>query len=214
MDEESGTVNVAIRIRPLSEKEKERGDINAWEVSENRDRLVTSEKLKEYIEKEGSQRDGKSAKSKSRTPISRRAGSSRKRPNTAKQGTRKRTVNPNSTKRKIPSFKEGNVFDASFDTSALFEEVGKPVVKEAMRGINGTILAYGQTSSGKTHTMLGNHSTPGVILLSVIDIFRHISETPERAFLLRVSMVEIYNEIVRDLLNPKATRTLRLLKHL
>lgn len=208
MEEESGTVNVAIRIRPLSEKEKERGDINAWGVSDNRDRLVTSEKLQEYIEKEGSLKGGKSAKAKSRTPLSHRAGSSRKRSNTATKrgGSRKRTVNPNSTKRKIPSFKEGNVFDSSFDTSSLFEEVGKPVVKEAMRGINGTILAYGQTSSGKTHTMLGNHSTPGVILLSVIDIFRHINETPDRAFLLRVSMVEIYNEIVRDLLNPKATR--------
>ena len=63
------------------------------------------------------------------------------------------------------------MFDSSFDTKSLFDSVGKPIVKEAMRGINGTILAYGQTSSGKTHTMLGNQSTPGIILLSVSKFF-------------------------------------------
>ena len=193
-EETSGTVNVAIRIRPLSQAEKDRGDVAAWEVSENRSKLNPSEKLKDQIAKEGSA-----------TPSHKRMGTrgGRRHGNTP---ARKRTVNPASTSRKIPAFKAGNVFDSSFKTTDLFESVGKPVVREAMRGINGTILAYGQTSSGKTHTMLGNQSTPGVILLSVIDIFRHINETPGRAFLLRVSMVEIYNEIVRDLLNPKATR--------
>ena len=115
-------------------------------------------------------------------------------------------MNPASTKRKLPTFKEGNVFDSSYNTKSLFDSVGKPIVEEAMRGVNGTILAYGQTSSGKTHTMLGNQSTPGIILLSVIDIFHHINKHPNRSFLLRVSMVEIYNEIVRDLLNPNPTK--------
>lgn len=190
-EEESGTINVAIRIRPLSKSERDRGDIAAWDVSEDRDKIIASDELKEYIEKEGT--STKRERSRRNTPHKRK-------PN------KKRTVNPASTKRKLPTFKEGNVFDSSFNTKSLFDSVGKPIVKETMRGINGTILAYGQTSSGKTHTMLGNQSTPGIILLSVIDIFHHIKENPDRAFLLRVSMVEIYNEVVRDLLNPKATR--------
>ncbi len=193
-DEDSGTINVAIRIRPLSSSEKERGDIAAWNVSENRDKIIASDALKEYIETE--QKNVKKENSRRRTPHKRKPSASKTR----------RTVNPASTKRKLPTFKEGNVFDSSYNTKSLFDSVGKPIVEEAMRGVNGTILAYGQTSSGKTHTMLGNQSTPGIILLSVIDIFHHINKHPNRSFLLRVSMVEIYNEIVRDLLNPNPTK--------
>ena len=52
-EDDSGTINVAIRIRPLSNSEKERGDVAAWNVSEDRDKIIASDALKEYIEKEG-----------------------------------------------------------------------------------------------------------------------------------------------------------------
>ncbi|KAK8280028.1 hypothetical protein V6Z12_D09G149000 [Gossypium hirsutum] len=71
-----------------------------------------------------------------------------------------------------------------------------------MEGINGTIFAYGMTSSGKTHTMHGDQRSPGIIPLAVKDAFSIIQETPNREFLLRVSYLEIYNEVVNDLLNP------------
>ncbi|XP_068663517.1 kinesin-like protein KIN-7D, chloroplastic isoform X2 [Aristolochia californica] len=71
-----------------------------------------------------------------------------------------------------------------------------------MEGINGTIFAYGVTSSGKTHTMHGDQRSPGIIPLAVKDAFSIIQETPSREFLLRVSYLEIYNEVVNDLLNP------------
>ena len=51
-DDDSGTINVAIRIRPLSSSEKERGDVAAWNVSENRDKIIASDALKEYIQNE------------------------------------------------------------------------------------------------------------------------------------------------------------------
>ena len=143
-DGDSGTINVAIRIRPLSSSEKERGDVAAWNVSENRDKIIASDALKEYIQTE--QKNVKKENSRRKTPHKRKASASKTR----------RTVNPASTKRKLPTFKEGNVFDSSYNTKSLFDSVGKPIVEEAMRGVNGTILAYGQTSSGKTHTMLGN----------------------------------------------------------
>lgn len=54
-----------------------------------------------------------------------------------------------------------------------------------MNGINGTIFAYGQTSSGKTYTMTGTDDKPGVIPLAVKQIFEEIDSTKGRVFLLR-----------------------------
>jgi len=69
-----------------------------------------------------------------------------------------------------------------------------------MDGVNGTIFAYGQTSSGKTFTMRGTKECPGVIPLAVRDVFNFIEMNPEREFVLRCSFMEIYNEEIRDLL--------------
>lgn len=67
----------------------------------------------------------------------------------------------------------------------------------------GTIFAYGQTSSGKTFTMKGEGKrSPGLIPLAIRDIFNFINQTTNREFLLRVSYMEIYNEIINDLLSP------------
>jgi hypothetical protein len=78
--------------------------------------------------------------------------------------------------------------------------MAKPITLSSLDGINGTIFAYGQTSSGKTFTMKGTRDFPGVIPLSIQDIFRQVESTPNREFLLRVSYIEIYNENIRDLL--------------
>ncbi|KAF5725318.1 centromere-associated protein E-like isoform X1 [Tripterygium wilfordii] len=71
-----------------------------------------------------------------------------------------------------------------------------------MQGINGTVFAYGITSSGKTHTMHGEQKSPGIIPLAVKDVFGIIQEMSGREFLLRVSYLEIYNEVINDLLDP------------
>ena len=62
----------------------------------------------------------------------------------------------------------------------------------------------GQTSSGKTHTMLGGPGQPGILEMATEEIFNLISENPNRMYLMRVSFVEIYNEIIRDLLSYAA----------
>uniref|UniRef100_A0A0E0L946 Kinesin-like protein n=1 Tax=Oryza punctata TaxID=4537 RepID=A0A0E0L946_ORYPU len=94
------------------------------------------------------------------------------------------------------------VFGPTTTTRHIYDVVAQYVVSGAMKGINGTIFAYGVTSSGKTHTMHGDQISPGIIPLAVKDIFNIIQETPNREFLLRVSYLEIYNEVVNDLLNP------------
>lgn len=94
------------------------------------------------------------------------------------------------------------VFGPTTTTRHVYDVAAQHVINGAMEGVNGTIFAYGVTSSGKTHTMHGDQRSPGIIPLAVKDAFSIIQETPSREFLLRVSYIEIYNEVVNDLLNP------------
>lgn len=94
------------------------------------------------------------------------------------------------------------VFDGQ-NTREIYDQVARQIIESSLDGFNGTIFAYGQTSSGKTHTMQGSPNEPGVIPLAVEDVFDKIEHTPEREYLLRVSYMEIYNEVIKDLLNPE-----------
>ncbi|KAF2550558.1 hypothetical protein F2Q68_00038097, partial [Brassica cretica] len=94
------------------------------------------------------------------------------------------------------------VFGPQANTMDVYDVAARPVVKAAMEGVNGTVFAYGVTSSGKTHTMHGDQESPGIIPLAIKDVFSIIQDTPGREFLLRVSYLEIYNEVINDLLDP------------
>uniref|UniRef100_A0A0D9ZKZ6 Kinesin motor domain-containing protein n=1 Tax=Oryza glumipatula TaxID=40148 RepID=A0A0D9ZKZ6_9ORYZ len=94
------------------------------------------------------------------------------------------------------------VFGPATTTRHVYDIAAQHVVSGAMEGINGTVFAYGVTSSGKTHTMHGEQKSPGIIPLAVKDVFSIIQDTPGREFLLRVSYLEIYNEVINDLLDP------------
>ena len=94
------------------------------------------------------------------------------------------------------------VFAPSTRTRELYDDVAGPIVDDVMQGVNGTVFVYGQTSSGKTHTMTGNAQEAGLTPLVVDHIFSHIEASQTQKFLLRVSYLEIYNEEVRDLLSP------------
>ncbi|KAM4834068.1 centromere-associated protein E isoform 2-T2 [Thomomys bottae] len=98
------------------------------------------------------------------------------------------------------SFNFDRVFHSNETTKNVYEEIAVPIINSAIQGYNGTIFAYGQTASGKTHTMMGSEDCLGVIPRAVHDIFQKIKKFPEREFLLRVSYMEIYNETITDLL--------------
>nr|XP_047133251.1 kinesin-like protein KIN-7I isoform X15 [Hydra vulgaris] len=95
------------------------------------------------------------------------------------------------------------VFDSTSSTMNIYNILGKPLVENAMRGINGTLFAYGQTASGKTHTILGDVNELGILPLAIKEVFDHTVKQPDREFLLRASFIEIYNEEVTDLLASK-----------
>ncbi|KAG7305298.1 hypothetical protein JYU34_009343 [Plutella xylostella] len=99
------------------------------------------------------------------------------------------------------SFTFDKVYDEKTRTNDVYNDIAKPIVEAATAGINGTIFAYGQTSSGKTYTMSGTERAPGIIPLAVLNLFDIIKNKEDRDFLLRVSYIEIYNETIKDLLD-------------
>ena len=99
-------------------------------------------------------------------------------------------------------------FDRIFPPSSTQEEIYsfgvKDIIDSVLDGYNGTVLAYGQTSSGKTYTMHGemrNNYTQGIIPRMISHVFNYIHEQEGTEFMIKVSMIEIYQEKIRDLLD-------------
>ena len=100
-------------------------------------------------------------------------------------------------------------FDRIFQPSSTQEEIYsygvKGIIDSVLNGYNGTVLAYGQTGSGKTYTMqgeIGNEKTKGIIPRMIKHVFDYIHEQNSSSeFMLKVSMIEIYQEKIRDLLD-------------
>ncbi|KAJ6172060.1 hypothetical protein N7470_001127 [Penicillium chermesinum] len=78
-----------------------------------------------------------------------------------------------------------NVFTANENNAKVYDSAAKRLVRRVMEGYHGTVFAYGMTGTGKTFSMQGTASSPGVIPLAITDIFSFIRETPHREFLLR-----------------------------
>ncbi|XP_062853843.1 kinesin heavy chain-like [Trichomycterus rosablanca] len=91
----------------------------------------------------------------------------------------------------------------------MYESCAKDTVRDVLSGYNGTIFTYGQTSSGKTHTMEGSLHEPqlmGIIPRIAHDVFDHIYSIEENLeFHIKVSYFEIYLEKIRDLLDVSKT---------
>ncbi|KAK2628168.1 hypothetical protein QTJ16_002814 [Diplocarpon rosae] len=100
-----------------------------------------------------------------------------------------------------------HVFATHDNNSKVYDSSAKRLVRRVMEGYHGTVFAYGMTGTGKTFSMQGTTTSPGVIPRAITDIFSYIRETPAREFLLRVSYLEIYNEKIHDLLSVPASGT-------
>ncbi|MBA0683053.1 hypothetical protein Goari_024730 [Gossypium aridum] len=122
------------------------------------------------------------------------------------------TILYRNTLREGSTFPSAYTFDRVFrgdcSTKQVYEEGAKEIAFSVVNGINceygywhlASIFAYGQTSSGKTYTM------NGITEYTVADIFDYINRHEERAFVLKFSAIEIYNEAIRDLLTSDNTQ--------
>jgi len=91
------------------------------------------------------------------------------------------------------------VFGPKVGQQEVFDVLAMPLVDVVLGGFNATVFAYGQTGSGKTHTMLGEPGQPGIMGRTLTSLF---SSGARATF--NVSFIELYNEEIRDLLNPGA----------
>lgn len=106
---------------------------------------------------------------------------------------------------KILNFMLDTVYNEETTNEEIYENLAKPIVSKVIDGFNGTIFAYGQTSSGKTYTMMGNSEKPGLATLAIDDIFNTIdnSNSSGRDFIIRIGYIEIYNDKIYDLFNDR-----------
>jgi kinesin family protein 11 len=123
------------------------------------------------------------------------------------------TVSYGPTLRKTEkTFAFDRVFGTYSTQSEVFDAVVLPIVEEALDGFNCTIFAYGQTGTGKTHTMEGDLTcaeNAGIVPRSVKAIFEQLGGSGAE-FTIRVSFLELYNEELQDLLSTDTEKKLRL----
>jgi kinesin family protein 1/kinesin family protein 3/17 len=121
------------------------------------------------------------------------------------------------------TFTFDHAYGAAAKQQTIYEDVGRPMMEAAFEGYNATVFAYGQTGSGKTHTMMGAGGAAdeikvqganggasempaeaGIIPRLNAELFATVDarRSDDLKFLVTVSFLEIYNEVVKDLLNP------------
>ena len=95
------------------------------------------------------------------------------------------------------------------DQDQVFQDLGVGVLNNAWDGYHTCLFAYGQTGSGKSYSMVGYNNNKGIIPLACEEIFKRVREAdnPHAKYDVKVSMLEIYNEKIQDLLQPPASRT-------
>jgi hypothetical protein len=107
------------------------------------------------------------------------------------------------------TFTFDHVYDQDCDQKCVYETTAKEAVLSTLEGYNATILAYGQTGTGKTYTMEGfdDAQNRGIIPRAVEELFDYIHNVADSSirFLVRASFLQIYNENISDLLKPQRT---------
>ena len=108
-------------------------------------------------------------------------------------------------------FAFNGVLNENISQEEVYDRVGAPVVASVTQGFNGTIFAYGQTGSGKTYTLTGGvgaYAERGIIPRAISAVFAHASASADDAeYTVRISYLEIYNEVGYDLLGDRASKS-------
>ncbi|GAC76520.1 kinesin-like protein [Moesziomyces antarcticus T-34] len=98
------------------------------------------------------------------------------------------------------------VFDSTASQTDVFSETCKPLLDGILNGYNASVFAYGATGCGKTHTISGTPQDPGLIFLTMKELYNRIQDARDDSDVhIRLSYLEIYNETIRDLLSAEPT---------
>jgi kinesin family protein 18/19 len=108
-----------------------------------------------------------------------------------------------------------NIFNESSNNEEVFNESIKTMIDKILEGYNSTALAYGVTGTGKTYTIFGdlsnNFKEEGIIfkacdyLFEKIQMYKNENNDNNINYYIKISYIEIYNEIVKDLINENST---------
>ena len=113
----------------------------------------------------------------------------------------------NGKRAKDQTFGFDRVFDENATQGDVYEATTRNLLDSVLDGYNATVFAYGATGCGKTHTITGTVQAPGVIFLTMQELFERIAErTDEKTTEVSLSYLEIYNETIRDLLVPGGSK--------
>ena len=177
----SSTIKVAIRLRPLLPHE----DFEYWSVNTNKN-IISS---KSEFDNNNDNYNESFVLNKSKINI------------TAKDMYLNQILLDNIF---VPqNFKFDKIFTKEITSEKIYLDFCQDVIKSFINGINGTIFVYGQTTSGKTYTMLGNVEYPGILPCSLKNLFDLLEQEKKEKNLnynLYCSYIEIYNEIIHDLI--------------
>ncbi|KAL4875929.1 P-loop containing nucleoside triphosphate hydrolase protein [Aspergillus karnatakaensis] len=114
-----------------------------------------------------------------------------------------RSVVPQGKRVKDQTFAFDKIFDQNASQGEVYESTTRSLLDSVLDGYNATVFAYGATGCGKTHTITGTPQQPGIIFLTMQELFERIEErSGEKQTELSLSFLEIYNETIRDLLVP------------
>ncbi|ORY06368.1 P-loop containing nucleoside triphosphate hydrolase protein [Clohesyomyces aquaticus] len=122
-------------------------------------------------------------------------------------------VGPQGKRVKDQTFGFDRVFDENTTQGDVYEATTKNLLDSVLDGYNATVFAYGATGCGKTHTITGTASQPGIIFLTMQELFEKIQEVQDqRVTEVTLSYLEIYNETIRDLLVPGGSKQTLMLR--
>lgn len=96
----------------------------------------------------------------------------------------------------------------------MFNDLGIAYLQNIWDGFNCTLFAYGQTGAGKSYSMTGDktpESSRGIIPRGCEELFQRITNNTDEkiSYEVRVSFLELYNEKLQDLLDPKTSKTIK-----
>ena len=185
---EKSSLNVCIRFRPLFESEQKAAQwkCSVLKTKDAQKKEVHQIKLLDNIQPTAVNNNGPSG-----DPFAKLMGTS----------NQNKKIGPKD-KNEQQTYQYDRIFTQDEYNGDVYREVCQPIIYRCLDGFNGTIFAYGQTTSGKTHTMLGTSFDKGILLQSMTDIFKFIDDNQDtREVTLWGSYMEVYNEQVNDLLD-------------